>query len=82
MNTTQQTLNVCISFRKKIHDVGLVLRSLWFILLFLALGLVAFVFVEQGQDMLFAIYRRFKMEFFSFLVVSACHVGCTNRIWL
>lgn len=64
MEIIQQIPGARIPFRKKIQDAGVVLRSVWFILLFLALGLVAFVFVEQGQDMLFAIMDDFKWSSF------------------
>lgn len=44
-----------IPLSKRAEDWTVILKAIWFILLFLLVGFVAFVLVEQGQDMLFAI---------------------------
>ena len=73
-----------VPIRKKLRDAGAVLRSVWFILLFLLLGLIAFVCVEQGQDMLFSIIDDFRWGPFWFsmaaLVMWAGQTGFGARL--
>ncbi len=45
---------------KKIQDWIVVIRSVWFIIALLLLGAFAFICVEQGQDMLFAVIDDFR----------------------
>jgi hypothetical protein len=47
------------TLKHKIHDVVSIFRELWLIALFLIIGAVAFMLVEQGQDMMFAIISDF-----------------------
>jgi len=49
------------TLQHKIHDVVAILRETWLIILFLIVGLFAFMQVEQGQDMLFAIIDDFDI---------------------
>ena len=54
------------SLRQKFHDFLVIFKTVWLILLFLVFGLVAFVIVEQGQDMLFSTIDNFDLVKFIF----------------
>jgi hypothetical protein len=58
------------TLQHKIHDVVAILRETWLIILFLLIGAFAFMQVEQGQDMLFAIIDDFDKWPFSLSLLA------------
>lgn len=76
------------SIKHKIHDVILIFRETWIMILFLLIAAFAFINVEQGQDMLFAIIDDFYVWSFPFLAsllalaVWAMQTGFGARIIL